>query len=48
MERAYTQTPSLDLRKLLNEEHIRKTYHCQKQERADHNKENLESERKSR
>lgn len=48
MERAYVQAPALDLRKLLNEEQIKKVYHCHKQERADHNKENLESDRKSR
>jgi hypothetical protein len=48
MERAYVQGSSLDLKKLANEEYIKKTYHCQKQERADHNKENLDTERKSR
>jgi hypothetical protein len=41
MDRAYVQASALDLRKLMNEEHIKKTYHCEKHERTEYNKENL-------
>lgn len=41
MDRAYVQSSVLDLRKLLNEEHIKKVYHCEKHHHSEHNKENM-------
>lgn len=46
MEKTYAQGSSLDLRKLFNEEQIKKIYYSQKEH--ENNKENIEMDRKSR